>query len=187
MTATVLAIDPGVSLHGWCVLERAVTGAWAPVRYGHDDADRIYGEIQFASLIAIETPAGYAYSAARVRGLLATAGAAGEFRSVARTSGARVVSCSAETWRAALTGRASPDDDTIATALERQALAGRLTRLPTTARKIELSHVLDACGLALVVALRGADWVEAREADRQRGASRQTTLPGLGTKRKAKR
>lgn len=190
-TATVLAIDPGVDWHGWCVLELLDGALWAPVRWGHDRAARVELEIRSSSssssLVAIETPAGDAYSAARVRGLLAAAVAAGEFRGVARAAGARVVSCSAETWRAALTGRASPDDDTIATALERQRLAGCLVSLPATKRKEELSHVLDACGLAFVTGRRGAEWVEAREAERQSRASRQTTLPGLGSKRGARK
>lgn len=184
---SLLAIDPGVRLHGWCVLARAEGGAWEPVRWGHDESEVVLREIQASDLVVVETPAGYAYSAARVRGLLDAAGAAGEFRGVARASGARAVPCSAETWRAALTGSAHPDDAAIQTALERQALAGRLTRLPTTARKLELSHVLDACGLGLVTGLRGADWVEAREAERRGATTRQAKLPGLGTKRRARR
>lgn len=101
----------------------------------------------------------------------------------ARAAGARVVRCSAETWRAALVGRATASDEQIAEALRRQVAAGRLRSLPSGLPKSELVHVLDALGLALIVATRGADWVERREEERRARATRQPTLPGLGTKR----
>lgn len=183
MSGLVLAIDPGVSWHGWCAISQVEGGAWEPVRYGHHDLERVCSELRGAAVVAVETPAGHAYSAARVRGLLEAAGAAGELRATARAVGARVVRCSAETWRAALVGRATASDEQIAEALRRQVAAGRLRSLPSGLPKSELVHVLDALGLALVVVARGADWVERREEERRARATRQPTLPGLGAKR----
>jgi hypothetical protein len=94
-----LAIDPGVRLHGWVVLLRHdaafSTPQWVPVAYGHDPIDVVAAQCAAANVVAVETPAGHAYSAARVKGLLDAAGAAGELRGLARAAGARVVSCSA--------------------------------------------------------------------------------------------
>lgn len=186
-----LAIDPGVRLHGWCVLlchNAAFSPTqWVPVACGHDPIDAVAAQCAAASVVAVETPAGHAYSAARVKGLLDAAGAAGELRGLARASGARVVSCSAETWRAALVGTAQASDQQIAERLSWEVKRGTLSCLPETRLKSERPHVLDACGLALVVATRGVDWVEAREAERRGQTKRQETLPGLGTKRRAKR
>lgn len=184
MSGLVLAIDPGVSWHGWCLLACVEGGQWEPVRYGHSDLERVCSEIHGGVTVAVETPAGHAYSAARVKGLLEAAGAAGELRATARERGAEVVRCSAETWRAALVGRAAATDEQIAEALRRHATGGRLRALPSGLPKSELVHVLDALGLALIVATRGADWVERREEERRARATRQQTLPGLGTKRR---
>lgn len=183
MSGVVVGVDPGVAWHGWVALAQVEGGAWEIVRCGHHDLERVSSELCGASVVAIETPAGHAYSAARVKGLLEAAGNAGELRATARAAGARVVRCSAETWRAALVGRATASDEQIAEALRRQVAAGRLRALPCGLPKSELVHVLDALGLALVVGARGADWVERREEERRARATKQPTLPGLGTKR----
>lgn len=186
--STLLAIDPGTRRHGWCLLSREGSGPVEPVYWGHDDIDRVLREVQTASLVVIETPGGYAYSAARVSGLLETAHSAGLLHGVAVTSGARVSRCTAETWRRALTGSGQASDGAIETALTRYVAAGQLARLPETRLRAELAHVLDACGLGLVALTRGLDWIDARERERveraiaSRGA--QPALPGLGAKRR---
>jgi hypothetical protein len=82
---------------------------------------------------------------------------------------------------------AQASDEQIAERLSWEVKRGTLSCLPDTRLKSEQPHVLDACGLALVVATRGVDWVEAREAERRGQTKRQETLPGLGTKRRVRR
>ena len=193
---TVVAIDPGVRLHGWCSVlccEYPDDVRLFNQSEGYSETTNIEDVLWGINgrteeyIVAVETPAGHAYSAARVKGLLDAAGAAGELRGLARAGGARVVSCSAETWRAALVGTAHASDQQIAERLSWEVKRGTLSCLPETRLKSERPHVLDACGLALVVATRGVDWVEAREAERRGSTKRQETLPGLGTKRRTKR
>ena len=188
-----LAIDPGVRLHGWCVLmcygapSVVAPTMWMPVACGHDSIDAVAAQCAAASVVAVETPAGHAYSAARVKYLLSTAVNAGRFCGLADAVGARVVECSAETWRESLTGSPSANDDKIEAALLVAVKSGLLNSMPHSVLKGDLPHIRDATGLALVVATHGPDWVEAREAERREKTKRQTTLPGLGTKRRAKR
>ena len=129
-------------------------------------------------IVAVETPAGHAYSAARVKYLLSTAVNAGRFCGLADAVGARVVECSAETWRASLTGSPSANDDKI----ERRCWFCRQKRSAEqhardSVLKGDLPHIRDATGLALVVATHGPDWVEAREAERREKTNGERRCP----------
>lgn len=193
---TVVAIDPGVRLHGWCSVlccEYPDDVRLFNQSEGYSETTNIEDVLWDINgsgveyIVAVETPAGHAYSAARVKYLLSTAVNAGRFCGLADAVGARVVECSAETWRESLTGSPSANDDKIEAALLVAVKSGLLNSMPHSVLKGDLPHIRDATGLALVVATHGPDWVEAREAERRGQTKRQETLPGLGTKRRAKR
>lgn len=191
-TGVILAIDPGTKEHGWVLLVLRDDRRWRPTLWGHSPSAVIASKLRdhdsYPGLrVAIEAPAGYAYSAAVVPGLLETRGAAGELAGCAREHRRQVVQVRAEVWRRLLTGEEAATDRAIETMLGWVAASrgGIISELPRCSAS-ERPHVLDALGLGAMLAREGEAKLEALEAelqkrDRER-RSAQRELPGSRAK-----
>lgn len=195
MSGLVLAIDPGQHAHGWALLEQVAPRRYAVPLWGHGSTDSVatflrdhetYGEL----LVAIERPAGYSFSQARVASLLDARGEAGRLAGIAAEHGRELVEVRAEVWRKLLTGRASANDEQIAKVLSwATGPQGSLVQLPACDGK-EREHVYDALGLALMTAREGASRMRELEAalsQRDRDKRQQLELRAVaGTRRGAR-
>lgn len=197
----ILAIDPGQHAHGWALLEQVAPRRYAVPLWGHGSTDSVatflrdhetYGEL----CVAIERPAGFGFSQARVVRLLEARGEAGRLAGIAGEHGRELVEVRAEVWRKLLTGRASADDAMVAKVLGWAAAShtGALVALPDCDGK-ERSHVFDAIGLGLMLAREGAQRLRELEAalhrrDIDRGQQLEMrAVPGarVGARRGARR
>lgn len=121
----VLSIDSGANC-GWCVL-RCVPGRMSWVDGGtmrHDDPelDKLIANFNWPNVV-VEVPAGYAYEAKRVAGLLGAAEVGGGLIRLAKWTGHNVVRMTAADWRLRLCGKMGPTDAEVKAAVTR-AVAG---------------------------------------------------------------
>lgn len=142
-----LAVDPGPSWAGWCVLD---VDASAGIRCTHVASGLTpVGLDPFLRLllghaieaVAVEAPRGYAFQPARVPGLLDTSRVAGGMLWVAESRGLPTVECSAQQVRKTLAGKATAND-----AMVRDVLRRNVFGCPATPS----DHVADAMAVGVL-------------------------------------
>lgn len=147
----VLGLDPGVTLHGWALLDMPPVGRGRMLAGGHMPTDEIPARFQcvrewyvcapgyapWIEVVGIETPAGYVHEHKRGAALLATAVEAGRFIERAGMMGRAL---SAAQVRKSLARNHSASDEAVEAAL----------RVFLEMPKRSNVHARDAAAVALV-------------------------------------
>jgi Holliday junction resolvasome RuvABC endonuclease subunit len=141
----VMGIDPGATV-GLCVLnlaERPTSRVWSGSSRGETAAE-VLGEIAIPALVCVErverVHGSPRMGSAYAEGLVRAAWLGGEIAQWCRSRGARVVTCSAGTWRGALCGSSQATDAAIAAMVRL-----RIRDWPARSN----AHERDAAGCAL--------------------------------------
>ncbi len=142
-----LAIDPGPTWMGWAHLAiehdpgvRCTYVAGGKVLSERTSFKRLLGETR-ASVVTIETPAGYVFNPARSPGVMATAVIAGGLTWLAEERGMRVVVATAQQVRQVLAGKANAQDEVV-----RGVVLANVFHAPTHHN----DHVHDAIAVGLL-------------------------------------
>lgn len=142
MSFQVLGIDPGTLISGVCELAFEEAG-FRLLWLGHIPNEQVYHRISSTHLVAVETPGGGVFGAARGKNIVRVANVAGHFSRCAIERGCRVEEPSPEDWRKAVVGKRTPSDKAI-----KEAVVPLIAGWPKRSR----DHHRDAAGVAIYAA-----------------------------------